>query len=326
MSEGPSASPALSAFLRGVERRAALFAQLQVGSAEAGDAALTTAMVGFRDTAARTPFGDWPRRFWSLLLAAPQLREPPRSEHWDGDFGVLGEIGTGPRAALLLRLVANVSEGDAAAVLGVSRETYRLALRRALPRLPDGRPDETRFRVLADTVQLALRDTPPERLAELARLRDAALRGRIYTPRREAAAREPARPAGPRPRWLWPLMIAVVVATLAALAATFTGVMGSVDLDAEPHGIRIDELPEQGGAGPRLEGDAALLIHPDFDLLASDEGEGAARDPAFLAWLTVELEHGDVEPDIARPQRDEDAGDTDERALDAHAQEAADAP
>ena len=41
MSEGPNASTALSAFLRGVERRAALFAQLQVGSAESGDAALT---------------------------------------------------------------------------------------------------------------------------------------------------------------------------------------------------------------------------------------------------------------------------------------------
>ncbi|WP_129134864.1 hypothetical protein [Luteimonas sp. YGD11-2] len=325
MSDGPNASTALSAFLRGVERRAALFAQLQVGSAESGDAALTTAMVGFRDTAARTPFGDWPRRFWSLLLAAPQLREPPRREHWDGDFGVLGEIGTGPRAALLLRLVANVSEGDAAGVLGVSRETYRLALRRALPRLPDGTPDETRFRVLADTVQLALRDTPPERLAELARLRDAALRGRIYTPRREPPPRV-VRPAGPRARWLWPALIAVALATLAAFAMTFTDAAGGVDLDAEPHGIRIDALPGDGARGPGLDGDVALLIHPDFELLASDEGEGVARDPAFMAWLTVELERGGVEPDIARPQRDEDAGDTDERALDAGATEAADAP
>ncbi|PJJ95843.1 hypothetical protein CO641_14540, partial [Lysobacteraceae bacterium NML91-0213] len=148
---------------------------------------------------------------------------------------------------------------------------------------------------------------------------------RIYTPRREPPPRSASAP-GPRARWLWPAMIAVALATLAALAMTFTGAAIGVDLDAEPHGIRIDPLPGDGTAAPGLEGDAALLIHPDFELLASDEGEGVARDPAFMAWLTVELERGGVEPDIARPQRDEDAGDTDEHALDTRALEAGDAP
>ncbi|WP_024888988.1 sigma-70 region 4 domain-containing protein [Luteimonas huabeiensis] len=317
MIDAPEASPALTAFLRGVERRAALFAQLQVGDPDAGDAALTTAMVGFRDAAARTPFGEWPRRFWSLLLAAPQLREPPRAPHWRGDFAWLGEIGAGPRAALLLRLVACVSEADAAGVLGVSRATYRLALRRALPRLQDGAPDETRFRALADAAQLALRDTPPERLAELARLREAALRGRVYTPpRRAPEPAAPARPsagATPRPRWLRPALAAVAAATLLALAATFVfpGKLGPV-----PDRIRLDGLPETQPAA-RFDEEFAIVAHPDFALLASDDAEGAARDPAFLAWLTAQLERGDVAADVARPERAEDAADTDEHALEA---------
>ncbi|WP_058833494.1 hypothetical protein [Luteimonas abyssi] len=315
MNQGPGASPALSAFLRGVERRAALFAQLQVGDIEAGDAALHTAMVGFRDAAARTPFPDWPRRFWSQLLSAPQLREPMQRPGWSGDFDVLGTIGTGPRAALLLRLVANIAESDAAGVLGVSRETYRLALRRALPRLPDGQPDETRFRALADAVQLALRDTAPERLAELARLRDAALRGRIHTPRRreQPAARQTAESVQARPRWLWPALAAVVLATLAALAWTFVS-DDFVDLDGEPYGIRIDRLPDSGTGG-HVGTDAAIITHPDFALLLSDDAEGAARDPAFHAWLTAQLERGDLEADIVRPEQEEGARDTDENAL-----------
>ncbi|MCD9032723.1 sigma-70 region 4 domain-containing protein [Luteimonas sp. Y-2-2-4F] len=317
MIDAPEASPALTAFLRGVERRAALFAQLQVGDPDAGDAALTTAMVGFRDAAARTPFGEWPRRFWSLLLAAPQLREPPRGPRWGGDFAWLGEIGTGPRAALLLRLVANVSEADAAGVLGVSRATYRLALRRALPRLEDGAPDETRFRALADAAQLALRDTAPERLAELARLREAALRGRIYTPPKRAP--EPARPvraaADPaaRPRWLRPALAAVAAATLLALAATFVFPEALVPV---PDGIRVDALPEARPAA-RFDAEFAVVAHPDFALLVSDDAEGAARDPAFLAWLSVQLERGDVAADVARPEQAEDAADSDEHALEA---------
>ncbi|NZA25276.1 sigma-70 region 4 domain-containing protein, partial [Luteimonas sp. SJ-92] len=141
VTDSAAGSAAVSAFLRGVERRAAVFAQLQAGDAAAGDAALAAAMAAFRDAAARTQFGDWPRRFWAQLLAARPLRGAAATERWPPQFAALAQLGHGPRAALLLRLVANVSEADAAAVLGISRPTYRLALRRALPRDGEGRAD-----------------------------------------------------------------------------------------------------------------------------------------------------------------------------------------
>src|SRR5690606_13758177 len=72
-----AAPTALGAFLRGVERRGLVFAWLLAGSREAGGEALAWALDRFRGEAGRTPFGEWSRRFWSLLLAAPGLRTPP---------------------------------------------------------------------------------------------------------------------------------------------------------------------------------------------------------------------------------------------------------
>ena len=68
------APPALAAFLRGVERRGAVLAELQCGDADAGDAALAQAMRRFRAEAAGQPMSQWPRRFWTLLLSQPGLR------------------------------------------------------------------------------------------------------------------------------------------------------------------------------------------------------------------------------------------------------------
>src|SRR3546814_7005135 len=60
--DAASAPAALTAFLRGVERRGAVFAQLQVGDAATGDRALVAAMRAFRLPAAKIPFADWPRQ------------------------------------------------------------------------------------------------------------------------------------------------------------------------------------------------------------------------------------------------------------------------
>ena len=54
---------ALAAFLRGVERRGAVLAELQCGDADAGDAALGSAMSGFCLLAGDTVMDDWPRQF-----------------------------------------------------------------------------------------------------------------------------------------------------------------------------------------------------------------------------------------------------------------------
>ncbi|HST43933.1 MAG TPA: hypothetical protein VLK29_01785 [Luteimonas sp.] len=275
----PGTVPALTAFLRGVERRGALFAELLAGSVEAGDPALQSAMGTFGEVAGRAPFADWPRRFWALLLASPALRTAHPDALWTPPFEALGDVGLGPRAALLLRLVAGLGEADAAAVLGVARPTYRLAVQRALPRLPDGSPDTTTWEALAEAARDALKALPPERLAQVAVVREQVLHGT-----------EPlAGDGGPfdagRPRWLALALAAVAVVTAAALLATLWWPAASRRNGAGDR-IRIEPLAAAPPAS-RFGSAAALPTHPDLELLL-DPPEPAAADPGFFAWLAAQ--------------------------------------
>ena len=292
-------SSAVAAFLRGVERRAAAFAQWQSGDIETGDAALSVAMTDFVRLAAQTPFPDWPRRFWAQLLASPALRAPAVLAG-DGDgLPALAGLSGGPRVTVLLRMVAGLPEHEAATVLGVTRATYRLGLQRALPHREDGSPDPEAWRRIADAAQAAIRALPPDRLARLAGLREAALRGQVPPLRRfplQAAAPVPAQvsetgaPAGPtRARWMWPAQALVLAATVAALAMTWRDAWpdGSGVDDDTP--IRIEALPAQSPAAT-YDDAVALLIEPDFDLLTEPDTASWRQDPAFYAWLSTRLE------------------------------------
>lgn len=277
------APPALAAFLRGVERRGAVLAQLQCGDAHAGDAALARAMRGFRAEAGGLPMGEWPRRFWTLLLSQPGLRRhhgvAVELEAGDG----LARLGSGPRAALLLRLAAGLDEDEAAAVLDVAPASYRLALQRALPRQADGRADPDAWQRLRGDVHRRIKTLPPDRLARLGHAREAALAG--TGPDRPAPAPRFARvDAGPRPRTrllkaLWGLL-----ALAAALfAATF--LWPERFTSAPPGTSRV--LAEQAPAS-RYGVDAALVSHRDFELLADPEGLQAARELGFHSWLAAQ--------------------------------------
>lgn len=282
--EAASAPAALTAFLRGIERRGAVFAQLQVGDAATGDRALIAAMRAFRLPAARIPFADWPRQFWTLLLATPELREQPVAPAWGSGFGFLGAIGRGPRAALLLRLVAGLPEAEAAAVLGVARPTYRLALQRALPHGDDGQPDMQGWRMLGEAARHAVRDLSAERMAQLARMREAAAQGRrLDLP----AAAKPARDASAPAPWRMPAMVAAAAACLLAFAATFLPAFDHQADGARTSRIDIVPLPPAQAPESTFDARSGLLTHPDFDLLAASAGEAAARDPGFYAWLAA---------------------------------------
>ncbi|WP_242113238.1 sigma-70 region 4 domain-containing protein [Luteimonas aquatica] len=307
--KAPAPPPAaLTAFLRGAERRGAVFAQLQAGNVDTGERALASAMRAFRFAAADQAVADWPRQFWALLLATPELREPPSTPHWDGDFAFFSRIGSGPRAALLLRLVAGLSETDAAGVLGVARPTYRLALQRALPHQADGRPDPTAWRLLGDAAQRAVRELPPERLAHLARLREAALLGRRLDPLPEPESEtgpSPSSDAAVRPRWVWPAMIAVAALCLAAFLATFFLPGAGLPDDPNAPRVQVAALPPAQAPAETFDAQGALLTHPDFEQIFEDmppaaDGEAAlaraARgDPGFYAWLAA----GAPEPRMA---------------------------
>lgn len=293
-----SAPAALTAFLRGVERRGAVFAQLQVGDADAGDRALVAAMRAFRLPAAKIPISDWPRQFWTLLLATPELRETPAAPAWGSGFGFLAGIGRGPRAALLLRLVAGLAEADAAAVLGVARPTYRLALQRALPHREDGLPDAQGWRMLGEAARHAVRDLPAERLAQLARMREAAVAGRrLELPATPATPR--ARRGDQAARWRWPAIVAVAVATALAVGATFLPRFRGLGPPA-PARIQVEPLPPAQAPSATFDAATALLTHPDFDLLAAGADDAAARDPGFYAWLAAGAK-------VPVPEREPDA-------------------
>lgn len=300
--------PALGAFVRGVESRGLVFAWLLAGSREAGAQSLDWAVARFRTEAGRTPFGDWPRRFWSLLLAAPGLRQPPADPHWEPRFEWLSRIGHGPRAALLLRLVAGLAESDAARVLGIGRPTYRMGLRRALPHGADGQADVEAWEALGKAVQTLVRELPLQR-PDPARAPDPPRRGGRVPGRR---------PAGPAVRFaLW----LVAILTLAALAATFVRSDGLPPaLAVAPDAILRETLPATEAPAGRYDDADALALHPDLGLLLdAGRADAAALDPAFHAWLAAE---GEMQAAEAAPMEAAD-GLPDRAAADAAALAAA---
>ena len=281
----PAAPAALAAFLRGVERRGAVLAELQCGDAAAGDAALAAAMVDFRAAAARAPMADWPRAFWSRLLAQPRMRyRTPVAIALDAT-DALAELGSGPRASLLLRLAAGLAEADAAAVLGVAEPTYRLALRRALPSHADGRANPEAWQRLREQVHRRIKTLPQDRLLRLARAREDTLLG-------QSAGSEPAsmgeRPTE-RPRWLLVLLWTLLGLCAAAMAATFwwpaqgTWIGGGRDVR-----VRVRPLPEVEAPASVYGRDAGLIAHRDFALLTDPLAEANTRDLDFHSWLAAQ--------------------------------------
>jgi len=297
MSETGETPPALSAFLRGVERRAVLFAQLQSGDPEVGDVALLAAMRAFRNHAASAPMAEWPRRFWALLIASPGLRRNAAAAHWPLALQRLSTLDPPVRAALLARLVAGLAEDDATAVLGLDQAGYRQALTSACPQDSAGRPDPEGWRELAEAAQQQLRDLPPDRLARLARLRESAIAGvRARQLPAVPASWVPAQPRGTR-RWRWALLVLLVCG--GAIAATylwpqmFSWLPASIDassgsetnaLDAPR--VAIEALPSSPPAA-RYDAAFAQVSHPDFDLLLDPEAEAIAQQADFYAWYAA---------------------------------------
>jgi hypothetical protein len=289
---------ALSAFLRGVERRGALFAELQCGDRDAGDTALAAALRAFRKHAAALAMAEWPRRFWSLLVSAPPLRQASALAQWPPGLQSLASLGSDARQALLLRLVAGLPEEEAARVLGLETAAYQEALTEACPRDASGRPDALAWRSLAETIQQQLRDLPPDRLARLARLREDAIAGTRHQRPRVGAPAALGKPATASAGRRWPWVALVLGACALALALTWWWPLEpglpAVDSVLEPGVQRLrdearidsEELPEQAPA-TRFDATAALLTDPDFELVLDAQEEALARDADFLAWYVA---------------------------------------
>jgi hypothetical protein len=281
------APAALAAFLRGVERRGAVLAELQCGDADAGDAALAAAMVGFRTAAADLPMADWPRAFWAGLLAQPRMRHrTPLAMVLDATDN-LADLGSGPRIALLLRLAAGLTEAESAAVLGVAQPTYRLALRRALPSHADGSADPEAWQRLREQIHRRIKTLPLARLDRLTGAREAALRGQVVT---TPTALSSAAVAG-RPRALLTLFWALLVLCVVAFAATFWWSGPTFDRWTGAQGdsqVRRRALPPADPPASRYGREAGLIAHRDFAMLTDPSAEANTRDLDFYSWLAAQ--------------------------------------
>jgi len=321
-SDAESAAPssALTAFLRGVERRGDVLAQLQCGDDAQAERALAATLRAFLARAGDWPMASWPNRFWALLVATPALHAPASQPHWAAGLEALAPLAAEDRLALLLRIVVGLDEAAAAEVLGAPESEYRHALARACPRDAAGHPDAQAWRALAEAAQRELRDVSPERLARLAELRDAAAAGTLaralersaqaapgaHAP---AARRElPARRMAGRGRWI---ALAMVLLAVAAAVTAWSlrrqhpalppepvsqAPVGALHVtDAAP--VLVEELPAEDLDTPRGgqvattdPADAAMLADPDFAL---------ARQADFYAWSAA---GGPVPPDESEPR------------------------
>lgn len=203
-----AATTAIASFLRGVERRAALLAELQCGDSGHGDEALAGAIETFAACAPATPQDDWPLLFWTTLLQNPSLNTEALAPFWHGDFAPLARLDFGTRAVILLRVVVGLNDAQAAAVFGVDPAEYKQALQRALPQRADGTLDGEAWLAMNDEARFVMQHLPPERVAFIARLRDAAIAAKpVEAPPRTARGAVPLTIA--KPRWLGKLWASV---------------------------------------------------------------------------------------------------------------------
>lgn len=316
-----TAAGALSAFLRGVERRALVVAELQCGDAARAEQSLVAAMRAFAAVASDLPMAQWPARFWTLLGQRQALREPAGGQ-WPPTLAMLGGMAALPRLALLLRVGGSLDERIAMRVLDQDEVGYQHLLAEACPRDAQGQPDASAWRQLAEQVQLRIRELPAQRLQQLqqpaapAANNDPSASGWRAPVRDErSAARARRRPANAKPRWRGPLILLVTVAVLLAAAlgwrhwqgrASGSGASLPEGVVSEAGPVTVEALPPSqvnaplDTTGALAADDAAMLADRDYPLVAEAD---------MYAW-TAAGGPLPVDESQSRPSRPEPASTT----------------
>jgi len=292
----PLNSPALAAFIRGIERRALVVAEFQSGEVLVAERAVAVTLRAFVPTAVDQPMSEWPIHFWRLLSSTPELRQPAQEGSWPQDLAHLLQLSEGERLALLLRIGAGLDEGQAAQVLGVEMDAYCQWLASACPRDAAGQPDAQAWRALAEAVQARVRELSPERQAQLERLRDSLVSSEAAPPAREpvvpvmqAERRERQRAPARKSRagqWLWLLTGAVLLAGIGWAWLSSSSAPSAVDAGQAPGtGLEVDN-PVQTDTLQELELPPAAA--PASSEPVVDPGQAALLQQAdFLAWLAA---------------------------------------
>ncbi|HHA2973932.1 TPA: hypothetical protein ACOFD8_001252 [Stenotrophomonas maltophilia] len=320
-----TAAGALSAFLRGVERRALVVAELQCGEAARAEQTLVAVMRAFAAVASDLPMAQWPTRFWTLLGQRQALREPLGGQ-WAPPLAALGEMGPLPRLALLLRVGGSLDAGIAMRVLDQDEAGYQQLLADACPRDTHGQPDASAWRQLAEQVQLRIRDLPAKRLQQLQQPAAPAANSETPTsswraPQRDerAAANGKRRRVNAKPRWRGPLILLLTVAVLLAAALGWRHWQGRVlGSDAPlPEGVVGDAGPVTVEALPPSKVEAAPDATPaqaaDDAMMLADRDYPLVADADLYAW-TAAGGPLPVDESQSKPSRPEPASATLETA------------
>lgn len=246
----------MQAFRRGIDRRAYVLARAQCGDDDLLQSALIGVDEAFNAEYAELPISQWPIRFWTLLLSRKELAQG------HSPWPALASISHGPRAALLLRLVAGLDFSHAAQVLNISETTYRFALERGLEQLHAAGFNFQELERLRDSFFDEVKQLP----TELIKTRE---RPAVVVPVAVPVAE--IEPEIKKPR-RWPWLVLLLILILSALAWWWWNSQQTEVVPAKP--IALTEIQN-------------AVIHPDYEVIANPEIQKQVEDLAFLSWLAA---------------------------------------
>lgn len=247
----------MQAFRRGIDRRAYVLARAQCGDNDLLQSALCGVDAAFNAEYAELPISQWPIRFWTLLLSRKELAQG------QSPWPALASISHGPRAALLLRLVAGLDFLHAAQVLNISETTYRFALERGLEQLHAAGFTFQELERLRDAFFEEVKQLPNEVIKpQEAKVAVASVPVPISVLGQEVQTNKVR---------LWPWLILLLALVLATLAWWWNA--QPVE-NIGPEQITLAEIQN-------------AVIHPDYDVIAQPEIQTQAKDLAFLSWIAA---------------------------------------
>ncbi len=250
-----------------------MFAETQCGDEALAQQALASALHDFVRESRGEAIARWPLHFWTALLRQPALTIPR-----DDARTPLAVLTVGPRAALLLRLVAGLDFSHAADVLGVGEAAYRFALSRALADWARIDPTPGALEALRDALLARVKHLDPARVEELAAMRTAALYPATAIPVAAAPAVFWRDPPTRWPRWA----LAALVVLALAFVATFVW-----PFEAELAPNATQSLPDAAiHAAPGYD-DPMVVTHPDYALVADSADRAAIDHAALLSWIAA---------------------------------------
>jgi hypothetical protein len=250
-----ASSNAMQAFRRGIDRRAYVLARAQCGDHDLLQSALSGVDTAFNAEYAELPISQWPIRFWTLLLSRKELAKG------QSPWPALASISHGPRAALLLRLVAGLDFSHAAQVLNISETTYRFALERGLEQLHAAGFNFEELERLRDSFFEEVKQLPTELIQT--RERPAVVFAPVVPkPEPEPEVRKVAR---------WPWLILLIALLLGAVAWWW----------------QSQQVEKPKAAPVALTDVQTAVIHPDYEVIANPQIQSQVEDLAFLSWIAA---------------------------------------